>query len=278
MKQSVRISPGALGVVRFASVALLAAGIAGCGKGPLDIPPQCPPTISAKCDELVSGSRCILNKGTSKEVEGIRFTYRGSETKNGVLSFNFDIFDSQLSPCDPISKVQLVQDMSGNTGTPRQYLVRYLAQVYDIGYVMTIFAAAPPSQDDTHRNLDWAVDVSIERVKGVSLGCGLLHEKTGGVLNQGDSLPVTVFGVEGALKITLDDLIAPGKEGVASVALSFIDSKGNILVQRPFKDETFTAMPNPATTLDTMIVEVRDVTAGYTFGAKRANITVWSCR
>jgi len=93
----------------------------------------------------------------------------------------------------------------------------------------------------------------------------LAKESVSGVLNQGESLPVD------DLKFHLDDLEAHG--GVTSAIISILDANDNILK----KDKVF-----PGTTKEFSIggkiyrFHVYKVAPGYTFGAKWADVAIFS--
>ncbi len=93
----------------------------------------------------------------------------------------------------------------------------------------------------------------------------LAKESIGGILNQGESLPVD------NLKFQLDDLEANG--GATAAIISVLDANGNVLK----KD---TIPPGETTEFDvagtTYRVHVYKVAPGYTFGAKWADMAIYS--
>ncbi len=93
----------------------------------------------------------------------------------------------------------------------------------------------------------------------------LAKESIGGILNQGESLPVD------NLKFQLDDLEANG--GQTAAIISVLDANGNVLK----KD---TIPPGETTEFDvagtTYRVHVYKVAPGYTFGAKWADMAIYS--
>jgi len=94
----------------------------------------------------------------------------------------------------------------------------------------------------------------------------LAKESVSGILNQGESLTVD------DIKIQLDDLEAHGESGVSAI-ISVIDANGNIL-----KKDTIP----PATTKEIVVggksyrIHVYKIAPGYTFGAKWADMAVYS--
>ncbi len=94
----------------------------------------------------------------------------------------------------------------------------------------------------------------------------LAKESVSGILNQGESLPVD------NLKFQLDDLEAHGDSGVSAI-LSILDSNGNVLK----KDKV-----DPGSTKEFQIggkayrFHVYKVAPGYTFGAKWADVAIFS--
>ena len=96
-------------------------------------------------------------------------------------------------------------------------------------------------------------------------GIALAKESISGIMNQGETLPVD------DLRIRLDDLEAHGE--VAGAIISVLDSLGNVLVHD---------VVNPGQTVSFMagareyLFHVYETAPGYTFGAKWADVAVFS--
>jgi hypothetical protein len=126
-----------------------------------------------------------------------------------------------------------------------------------------------PNHDDPHddtTDIGGADDGLVNENDLVNGGMiKLAKESVSGILNQGESLPV------GDLKFQLDDLEAHGE--VTSAIISIIDANGNVLE----KDKVLPGQTKEfVISGETYRFHVYKVAPGYTFGAKWADVAIFS--
>jgi hypothetical protein len=228
----------------------------------------CEKDKSNKCEEKGNAVNCVLNKGKSVEKDGLVFTYKERRKIDGKDQYLFDVYDKDVSMCEPVIKDHPVT-LDVNPEPPAiDYVGRDLVTVYDRGYVITVNSELPPTQED--KTSDYAVNVSIERVNGQVVPYTEMNNGRYGLLNQGEGFPLELYGKQFNVIFTDHDTVHD------AVGVKIKDMNGNTLDQYPLPNNSFNSVRNPAAPFEKMIVEVRHSITGYTFGTKSTKITVYT--
>ena len=155
----------------------------------------------------------------------------------------------------PTNSTLYASCLDSTNGNPDYLTSAHRLEVSFLGEKWIISEMSPPSSN-----------LSSEQALATGGYVKLAKENIAGILNQGDNLAV------GDLKFQLDDLEAHGDKGVAAI-FSVLDANGNVK-----KKDKVTPGTTKEFSIDGTIyrVHVYKIAPGYTFGAKWADVAVYS--
>ncbi|MBI5047117.1 hypothetical protein HZC07_05315 [Candidatus Micrarchaeota archaeon] len=195
------------------------------------------------CGSTVSGT---LQSGQAIPLGSFALTLDSLESHSGVVNAVISFIDGS---CTPLKRDKLAP------GDTKEFVVSGET------FTVTLNSTSAPGSSI------WA-DLDIQRVCGTS-ECQNPTPSVSGVLNQGESLSFNSY------RINLDDIsVVPSNEPPSAI-LSLTDAQGNVMNHFQLRAGQDRVLSFNGTEIQ---VSVSEVAAGYTFGAKWANVTISSCQ